>query len=57
MSLDKLTFTARASFKMNEFREIFEFYHALRLEHSNLINEVESLKNELGIAESDSSEQ
>lgn len=54
MSLDKLTFAARASFKMNEFREIFEFYHALRLEHTNLINEVESLKIELGIEEPDS---
>ncbi|KAL4511681.1 hypothetical protein ABPG72_012526 [Tetrahymena utriculariae] len=48
---EKLTFSTRATFKLQEFRQIFEYFHSLRLERESLLDEIHQLQDELKIGQ------
>ncbi|KAL4471459.1 hypothetical protein ABPG74_008352 [Tetrahymena malaccensis] len=48
---EKLTFSSRATFKLQEFRQIFEYFHSLRLERESLLDEIHQLQDELKIGQ------
>lgn len=46
-SLEKISLSSKSSFKLQEFRYIFEYFHSLIAERESLLNEINVLSSEL----------